>query len=325
MPLPIFFFYIIFGIVPTTVGIYVTTSLTFTRLKGTSMKHVSTVVATALGLALATGALAGCGGQQASTTDNPAASAEQAAVQTTEELVAEFKQAVADVPEYTSATVTLEEISTSPNESPDGEETIESKTVYKFDKSGGQLKTSANVDMSGLKLEYITDGDNAVFVSDGPVYSGTTEQFDLNFSDGLEAFLLDSIGDLNVLADCAADAEKMESKGLTFYTFTLDPEKYIASDEALKTLADYGTTVKEAMVTVGFDEDGTIASIDRTIDYGDTIASKHMVFSDYNSTVVEAMPEATKTFEEMEADSQAKLDALYGEDDAATEEATKAE
>ena len=46
---------------------------------------------------------------------------------------------------------------------------------------------------------------------------------------------------------------------------TLDPQKYIDSDEALRILVDSGTKVEGAVVTVGFEEDGSIVSIDEAV------------------------------------------------------------
>ena len=41
------------------------------------------------------------------------------------------------------------------------------------------------------------------------------------------------------------------------------------------------------------------------------------MFSDYDSTVIDPMPEADKTYEEMEEDMAKKIDALYEELDTA--------
>ena len=46
---------------------------------------------------------------------------------------------------------------------------------------------------------------------------------------------------------------------------TLDPQKYIDSDEALRILVDSGTKVEGAIITVGFEEDGSIVSIDEAV------------------------------------------------------------
>lgn len=286
------------------------------------MKRTIICIAAALASALTVGALAGCSDQSssssASTSTSASATSESAASgQSTEELVAEFKDAAAKVPAYKSVTITAEESSTSKDSDTGKDETIAETTVYKFDETGNALKTSIEADASGIKLKYITDGDKAVFVSDGPVYSGTVEQFGLSSAGGPGAYLDDVIGDLDTLAACAADVEKLESNGLTFYTLTLDPEKYIASDELLKMLADYGSPVTEALVTVGFEEDGSICSIDKKVVYSDVTAVKNLMFSDYGATTVESLPAADKTYEEMEADMQAKLDALIDELDLA--------
>ena len=294
------------------------------------MKRTTICIAAALAAALAVGALAGCSGQSSSASASASgasesASASTASEQSSEELVAEFKDAAKNVPDYKSVTITAEESSIATDSDTDKDESVTGTTVYKFDETGDVLKTSIDAEVSGIKLKYITEGEAAVFVSDGPVYSGTVEQFDLPSAGGPGAYLDDAIGDLDTLAACAADVEKMESHGLVFYTLTLDPEKYIASDEALKMLADYGSPITEALVTVGFDEDGSICSIDKKIAYSDITAVKNLVFSDYGATTVEDLPEADKTYEEMEADMQEKLDALSDELDALVDESELAD
>ncbi|MBR3159737.1 MAG: hypothetical protein IKF14_11655 [Atopobiaceae bacterium] len=277
-------------------------------------RTTTTIIATALSAVLATGALAGCGSQQAAPSEEPAATeatteatTEAATEQTTEELVAEFKEAAAKAPTYQSVTITAEETTTLTGEDANSDENITSKTVYKFDNSGDQLKTSADAEIADVKMTYYTDGDAAVLVTDEGVYSGTVEQFELNFADGVEAFLKESVGSADVFADCAAEVEKTETNGLTFYTLTLDPQKYTASDESLQMLADYGSPIEEALVTIGFEEDGSLASLDRKLTYPQSTFVKNMSFSVYNATVVDPMPEATKTFEEMGSDIETKL------------------
>ena len=278
------------------------------------MKHTTICIAIALAAVLAAGALFGCGGQSSSASASASTSASSASAsaseQSTDELVAEFKDAAAKVPAYKSVTITAEESSTAKDGDTGKDETVTETTVYKFDETGNALKTSVEAEIGGIKLKYVTDGDKAVFISDGPVYSGTVEQFDLPSAGGPGAYLDDVIGDLDTLAACAASVEKTESNGLTFYTLTLDPEKYIASDETLKMLADYGSPVTEAIITVGFDEDGSIGSVDKKVVYSDVIAVRNLVFSGYGATTVEPLPAADKTYEEMEADMQAKLDSL---------------
>ena len=287
------------------------------------MKRITSIIVTALVAALAACALAGCGGQSASSSASASdsgsgsASASAEAEQSQDELTAELKDALANVPAYKSVTIEAEDSTVSEG---DGE-AVTATTVYKFDASGEALKTSAEIEIMDVKLAYYTDGDNAVCVTDGPVYSGTVEQFELTYAAGAEAYLKDAIGDFDTLIDCAAQVEKMESNGLTFYMLTLDPEKYIASDEALKLLAEYGSPVKEAFFTIGFEEDGSIASLDLAVSYEDSQKLTNLMLKDYDSTTIDPMPEATRTFEDMEEDMQLKYDALYAQLDASEAEA----
>ena len=274
------------------------------------MKRIVVCIAAALAATLAAGALAGCGGQSSQSGESDSTSAPATAEQSTEELIAEFKDVAARVPAYKSVTITVEEGSTAEDGETGEDATVSGITVYKFDETGDALKTSIDAEISGIVLRYLTDGDKAVFISDGPIYSGTVEQFDLPSAGGPGAYLDSTIGDLDTLAGCAASVEKEEMEGLTFYTLTLDPEKYIASDELLTMLADSGSPVTEALITVGFDEDGSIGSIDKKVVYGDLIAVNNLLFSDYGATTVDPLPEADKTYEEMEADMAEKFDAF---------------
>lgn len=280
------------------------------------MKRLSILVVAALVAALAAVTMVGCGGQQASSSSaSDAASASTAAAQTQEELIAEFKDAVANAPEFKSVTIAAEDTATFTDDDSKETETITENTVYKFDASGEKLRTSAETEVDGSKLAYYTEGDDVVFVSDGSAYSGTTEQFYTSTADGVQAFLTGNIGDLNTLADCVDSIEKLETHGLTAYTLWLDPQKYIASDEALKTLADYGDPVKKAVTTVTFEEDGSIAAIDQTVTYEASEKYLGMLFSDYDGTTVDPLPAADKTYEDMEADMLMEFEDL--EEDAA--------
>lgn len=279
------------------------------------MKRAATLIATALSLALATGALVGCGGQQSSMPAEPEASAE-ATEQSQEELLTEFQEMMTRVPVCKSVTVTAEESSVFKK---DNNDTVSAKTVYKFDESGVRIRTSSETEIEGIKMAYYTDGDDAVFVTDGPIYSGTTEQFGLNYTDGVHTYLKDIIGEPGVLADCATKVEKLESEGLTFYTLTLDIDKYTATDEALKALADSGMPLTEAVISVGFNDDGSICSLDKKLEYEDIIALWNLGLSDHDNTVVDPMPEATKTYEEMEADMAEKFEEAFEDEEPATD------
>ena len=116
---------------------------------------------------------------------------------------------------------------------------------------------------------------------------------------------------MNTCIDCFDTVVKEQQGDVTVYTVTLDPEKYMASDEILTLMAESGTPVKEAFFTIGFEEDGCIASIDLAVTYDKSKNWRGLVFSDYDSTVIDPMPEANKTYEEMEEDMTMKVDALY--------------
>lgn len=263
--------------------------------------------------------MVGCGSQQATPDDSAATTA-----QSQEEIIAELKDAIANVPAYKSVTITEVDSAFSNDNAATNEtgnttdalpDVVEATSVYKFDASGNKLKTSVDSNTMGVKMQYYTDGDNAVYVSDGPVYSGTTEQFNLSQANGVEAYVTETIGDLGLITDCIANVTKQQQSSMTVYTLELDPKEYVKSDEALSILSDYGDSVKKAVITIGFNEDGRIVYLDNTTDFSKTVSKKNLSFADFDATVIDPMPKATKKYEDLQADREAKLDAMFGESD----------
>ena len=203
---------------------------------------------------------------------------------------------------------------------------IASKAVYQFDASGDELKTKVTATMEDIVVEYYSVGDKAVCVTDGPIYSGTTEQFAEPHFGGFEAFLAKEIGDVNTLIDCADTVTKDEIDGATVYALTLNPEKYIASDEILTMMAEYGDPVLNANISFAFDKEGHMVSYHQYVEYQASSNESTLEFSDFDSTVIDPMPEADKTYEEMEQDIQSKLDEFDKmlEDDAQSAESADA-
>ena len=318
------------------------------------MNRTAICIAAALTAALATGAMAGCSSQPASSASASASSASAeasvsaeassaAAEQSQDELIAELKAAIAGTPAFKTVTVDEEVESIFEAEASDVSEAsdasasaeaseasasaeaseasaeaqkIVSNSVYKFDQSGKKPKTSMVGKTDDIEVEYYTEGRKAVLVTNGTSYSGKVKQFGLTFPKGFQAYLTDAVGDLSTLADCAASIEKMENAGLTFYVVMLDPEKYIATDETLTLMKDFGDSLKESKLSVGFDADGNIVSIDFGNSYEKGHAMlKHLVISDYDSTVVEPMPAAEKTYKDMQADIQEEVDAFLNDMD----------
>jgi hypothetical protein len=196
----------------------------------------------------------------------------------------------------------------------------ESKTVYKFDASGDKLKTCATFEEDGAKAQYFTDGDAAVCVTDEGTYGGTVEQFELTQANGVDALIKDTFGDSSTIFDCATKVTQDTAEGYTTYEITLDPDKYTVADETIQFLIDPDSPLTEAVASYVVDADGHIVSMGATLAFTDSTIIKTMNFSGFDSTTVDPMPKADKTFEEMEADVQAELDALYDELDAAAAE-----
>ena len=305
------------------------------------MKRATISIAAALMAALAIMALAGCSSQAASSsasaasTASPSASA-SAAENPQSESIAELKDSLANVPSFKSVTITQKDwslfgedfdlvmgeaskvatpsMATSPDSAaaesntPDVE-AISTTTVCKFEGLDDQPKTSKVTEQGDIKIQYFTNGDNAIFVSDGPAYSGTTEQFDLPYAGGVDAYLKSEIGDLNMLIDSASAVNRGQTDEMITYELVIDPEKYIATDKVLEMLAGGGSPLEQCFVTIGFDKDGHIAALSRVTAFTDITFVKALEFTDFDSTVVDPMPEATSTYEEMVADMQAKIDA----------------
>ena len=270
------------------------------------MKRLTKGVVAVLAATLAVGLIAGCSSQSAasgSASASTAASASAASGQNQEALVKELTDALASVPAFSSVTVNEEVTSVYSAD----DDSVESTSTFKFDISSDPLRTSATMDVEGTITQFFTAGGDAVYVADGSAYSGTVEQFAIPFANGFDAYIASTIGDLNVLIDCASAVEKDVVNASTVYRLTLDPEKYIATDEALGILADTGSPVQEAYVTIGFDDNGRIASIDQAVNYGTSTISKTLSIADYDSTSVEPIPEATKTFEDLQAEIEASV------------------
>ena len=182
------------------------------------------------------------------------------------------------------------------------EDPLVSKGVYKFDDTGKELKTCLTCEIDDIKLQYYSDGEKAVCVTDGPVYSGTTDQFDMEQFHGADTYVETQVGNLYELIKCIDTVARGEKDGQTVYTLTLDPQKYIETDEIYKMMADSGDAVQKAVVIVAFNKDGYIVMEDLFVEYPKNTAQTNIVLSDFDSTTIEAMPEATRTYEEMDAD-----------------------
>ena len=299
------------------------------------MKRTFMCVATVLFAALAVGMLAGCGSQPApsasgsdtspvsavpASSESDTSTADAATDQSQDEIIAELKDVLNNSPEFKSVTVTEETLATAvadtdaavadTSAAPDS---IATKTVYKFDESGDTVRTSTTYEVGDIALQYITDGDNVACVTDGPIYSGTAEQFELPHAAGFKAYLKSATGDMNAIIDCVATVSKSQQDGMTVYELTLDPEKRIASDEVFQILAESGDPILSESIIVGFDANNYLVWANEKREFQASAAEKNMTFTDFDSTVVEPMPEADKTFEDMEADIDAKYEDFFAE------------
>lgn len=341
------------------------------------MKQSRILITAALGVALSSATLVGCGNQP--TTDMPddtlITTDDATTQQSQDELIAEYKKAVANAPEYKSVTIDVEEETTfgsftddsdsnqpdSPVDDATSQTDAESATdealdytsirsVYKFDATGKALRTSAEVQNTNINdtetkvaLKYISEGDAAVCVTDEGTYAGTAEQFEMVCSKGADSYIKEAIGDLVTLVDYADSIDKMENEdddstnnmqtdsvdqvkwvdsdqaetnAVIFYTVTLNVDKYLKSNEALHMLTQSGSNLMDATVTVGFDKNGNIVTLDRALIYDNLEIGRYLTLSDYDQTVVENMPEATKTYEDWKTEQSAKIATLLAKDTA---------
>ena len=214
------------------------------------------------------------------------------------ELIAELKDAIAGRPAHKSVTLT-EEVKGSAKAA--ASDTIEPKFVYKFDASGEKLRTDMEGEIGGTTFRYCSEGDAVVCVTGGTAYSGTAGQFGLAHFAGIEACLAEKIGDLDAIVECVAAAAKEQQGDLAVYALTLDPEKYMASDDILTAMKEGGNPVSSAAYEFGFDKEGNLVSSHGVIEYATVITDGTYTLSDFDATVVGPMPAADKTFEDLEA------------------------
>lgn len=288
------------------------------------MKRVAMYIVTVFAVALAVGALAGCG-QNASSGQSSASNAQPAASkQSKDEVISDLKSTEQNAPEFKSVTVNERTAWNYTNDSTGKPETTQFSGVYKFDLSSDQPKESITAEYGGQKLQFFTDGKTAVFVSDGNAYSGTPRQFGAEDYSGFDTFVKHVVGDLETVVGCAASAEKAESSGPACYMLTLDPEKYMASDGALTMLKEEGYPVKAATLTIALNESGNIGLMSLIVDFEGSSIEETLEFSDFNSTEVEPTPKATKTYEEMDEGMRSQIQEMMKELDAYNSSASTA-
>ena len=285
------------------------------------MKRTTAFVSTALVAVLSVGTVTGCADERAV---GPQPERETApAVETTaadrsqDEVVIELKSAISNEPAFKSVTATERAKATfedgsettegaSADETSSEPNVLESVSTYQFDASGDKLKTSMTHKIGDMTMQYFSDGDDAVYVADDTVYSGSTEQFGLGHFDGPQAYVESEIGDLNSIVDCAASVDKEQQGEASIYKLTLDVQKYIASDEVLTMMAESGNPVRASTVTLGFDQEGRMVLVGHVLEYDKSITELDIEFTDFDNTVVGPMPKATASYEELLADEEGK-------------------
>ncbi len=274
------------------------------------MKHKTMLIVMALIAMLTVGPLAGCG-QNASSESSPAQNtSSETQEQSKDEVIAELKSAAANAPEFKSVTVNETTAWTYVDGDAAKPETIQATGTYKFDMSGDQPKESITAEYGNEKLQYFTDGKNAVLVLDGTAYSGTAEQFGAQDYSGFDTFIKHVIGERDAIIGYTTSAQKVDADGLNVYALTLDPQKYLASDPMLTVLADAGYPVKDALLTISLNKDGNVVSMNMVVGFEGSGLVESLEFSDFGSTVVDPTPEATKTYEEMDEDKQQEIEQL---------------
>ena len=313
------------------------TALAAGMVAGCSSQPASSASGSASGSASSASASA----ESASAASASSESASAASEQSNDEVLAELKDVSSKMPAFKSVTITDQTVSVLSNvseatttdssasaasseaassESAAAESsasaessTIASTTVYKFDESGDKVRTSVKSEIEDITLQYFTEGDDAVCVTDGPAYSGTTDQFGLEHAAGAKAYLESATGDLNTIFNCVKTATKSQQDGMTVYELTLDPEKRIASDEVFQILADAGDPVQAESIILGFDDKGYLVWANEKREFKLSSLEKNLTLTDFDNTTVEPMPKADKTYEEMEADIDEKYDAFFAD------------
>lgn len=317
------------------------------------MNRIVKIATPMFAAALIAGTLVGCGGQAASSSASASAasaSATSPASQsaetkaTTEETVAQLKEAMEKAGDFKSVTIThnvavevdkaqltvsstaqsgsAQSASASAAESAssaaasdaaDGNTSINTTTVYKFDQSGDTVKSSSTSEFLDSTFKTFVDGDKAVIDIDGDAYAGGVEEMHAHELASVDNLLKSKVGDFETITSCVSTADVDKQGDNTVYALVIDTEKYTEADETEKALANAGMKKEAFTVSFEFGADGKLLSVsyNETSSFETTQAT--LKFTDYDATVVEQAPETNKTYADMSAEIQAAVDAINKE------------
>ncbi len=320
------------------------------------MNRIVKIATPMVAAALIAGALVGCGGQAASSSASASAASASATAPaspsaetqaTAEETVAQLKAAMENAKDFKSVTVThnvaVETHASQPAESAsaqsasaDAAESAESAAasdaaaaggsslnttaVYKFDLSGDAVKASSSCEFAGSTFKSFLDGDKAVVDVDGVAYAGTVEEMSADEMTSIDELLETKVGDFEAITSCVSAADVATQGDNTVYALVIDGDKYAQSSEVEKALAEAGLKKEVFTISYEFGADGKLLSVSVNTTTPIDTTQATLTFTDYDATVVDQAPETDKTYADMDAEIQKVVDAIAGEEQAASQD-----
>ena len=197
---------------------------------------------------------------------------------------------------------------------------LNTTTVYKFDQSGDAVKASSSCDFLGSTFNAFLDGDKAVMEVDGDAYAGTVEEMSAQELTSIDELLNTKAGDFEAITSCVSAADVDEQGDSTVYALVIDPDKYAESSEIEKALAEAGLKKEAFAVSYEFGADGKLLSVSVNEVTSHETTQATLSFTDYDATVVDQAPETDKTYADMDAEIQKVVDAIAGEEQAASQD-----
>lgn len=325
----------------------------FSTEKGEDMKKTAKYLVAVFVAALLGVMLAGCSGQQASSS----ASASSEAAPTLEELIAEL-ESVKTEQDFNSVTMNLDgsmgidmdamvAAMMASDESADASAASEEASAESADASAASeeasgessmteipIKATAKFDMSdkstvkgmvateamGFSVDIYINGDEAIVAMGDQAYSATLEELNMEQYKDPSTFASSQGADVSRIKESAASIEKTAEGDGFVYDVVCDPDKYMAaSGTDMATLAQFGDAVKIDHVNLKFHVDGENKLTAVDTDFGGTgiMMNVAVTISDVDSTEVPEAPEPTGSYSEL-------LEQLGGSTDGAIDEAAEA-
>ena len=201
-----------------------------------------------------------------------------------------------------------------------GGSSLNTTAVYKFDLSGDAVKASSSCEFAGSTFKSFLDGDKAVVDVDGVAYAGTVEEMSADEMTSIDELLETKVGDFEAITSCVSAADVATQGDNTVYALVIDGDKYAQSSEVEKALAEAGLKKEVFTISYEFGADGKLLSVSVNTTTPIDTTQATLTFTDYDATVVDQAPETDKTYADMDAEIQKVVDAIAGEEQAASQD-----